>query len=236
MEELFKIIGISSVVSTVIIGIVSFIGRKFIEQNLSRDLEKYKSELSGQSEKNKLELQKELEKYRQSLDHEGQITKVKLDQQIESFKSDLNLIHTRQSKLYDRQREVLETVYEKIVTSFKRMLEMTSMLQWVEGDPEKEEEDRIKVTADAGNDFIDFYDVNRIYFSPTTCVLLENLKTIYIESFNDYTMKKRFGIPTTEFNTEKANTVSERIRKEIPPVLEKLEEDFRKLIGVIEGE
>ena len=52
---------LSTVTSTVALGVIAYLGRSFFAQYLTRDLENYKSQLNRKAETHKQEFTKELE-------------------------------------------------------------------------------------------------------------------------------------------------------------------------------
>jgi|SRR5690606_141588 len=161
---------------------------------------------------------------------------LELQSKSDDYKHELNISFNKASKLHDRRLEKIEDLYKCVVKLDSAMQVMTAKWKIVSGDNKKDEEDennRIQNAGDCYNEFFDFYNANRIFFSEETCTILDKLKTDYYDSFWDYTAKKRFGYTDFKLNWELASKASDKVKKEIPPVLRQLENDFRTLIGVI---
>jgi len=218
MTELLKYIGIYSAASALIAGMIGYLAKKIIEQILNKDLEKFKGQLQSENQKAKL----------------------KFDKEMESYKAGLNLISSRQSKLYSKRSEVIEKLYQKLVDFNNAMLDMTALMRNVTGKDEKtiqaEEFERISETAELGNGFFLFYQKNKIYFKAETRELIEQIQEGLKQSHSDYSFRYLWGVPPSEMTYKMAKGANEKVRKEIPKLLNTLEDEFRKSIGVIEEE
>ncbi|MDT8411391.1 MAG: hypothetical protein RQ875_02925 [Vicingaceae bacterium] len=171
------------------------------------------------------------------IDRKFKAYELKLQTKSDDYKHELNLSFNKASKLHDRRLEKIERLYQNVVRLNSAMQMMTAKWKVVSGDEKKDEEEenkRIEHAGDCYNKFLDFYTENRIFFSEETCIILDKLKTDYFDSFWDYTAKKRFGYTDFKLNWELATKASDKVKKEIPPVLSQLENDFRTLIGVID--
>lgn len=217
MKEFFTYLGIYGLGSTLIISVIGYLGMKVIEQILNKDLEKFKIQLTSENEKAKLHFEKE----------------------IESYRAGLNLIYSKQIQLYSKKTDIIETLYHKLVDFKDAMLNMTLAFRFITGKDEKtidkEEAERVNNAANKGNEFFTHYSQNKIYFDIDTCRLIEDLQFQFHESHNDYSFKYNFGIGSKEMTYDMAKKASDRIRKEIPTLMEKLENDFRLTLGVIEN-
>jgi len=216
MTELLKYIGIYSAASVVIAGMIGYLAQKIIEQILKKDLEKFKGELQSENQKAKLQFDKEMENY----------------------KAGLNLISSRQSKLYTKRSEVIEKLYQNLVEFNNAMFDMTVLMRNVTGKDDetiqKEELERIGNTGKLGTDFFEFYQKNKIYFNVETCKLIEEIQEGFKQSHSDYSFRHLWGIPPSKMTYEMAKGANEKVREEIPKLLKTLEDEFRRSIGVIE--
>jgi hypothetical protein len=215
MYEIFKLFGLFSIGAGLIVSVIGFIGKKVIEQIFNKDLEKFKNNLQSENEK----------------------TKLKFEIELESFRADLNLLYSKQINLYSKKSEIIENLYQKLVELNATMLDMTAMFRNITGKDEqtvqKEELERVNSAAEKGNDFFNFYNYNKIYFEIETCLLIQNLQQQFREVHSDFSFTHTFGLPPSEMTYDMAKKGSERVRTDIPKLLEKLEEDFRKTLGVI---
>lgn len=216
MSELLKLFGLFSIGTTVIVSVVGYLAKRVIEQVLNKDLEKFKNNLQSANEKAKIEFEKE----------------------IEGYKADLNLLYSKQIQLYSKKSEIIEKLYQKLVDLNYIMLDMTVSFRNITGKDEQtvqqEELERVNKAAEHGNDFFKFYGTNKIYFEKTTCSLIESLQQQFREAHSDYSFRHTFGMPPSEMTYEMAKKSSERVRNDIPKLMETLEDDFRQTLGIIE--
>lgn len=216
MEEILKYIGIYSGITVAVTGLVGYIGKRIIEQVLNKDLEKFKIKLESQN----------------------QIAKLEFDKKMESYKSDLNLMSTRQNLLHSNRSQIILELYQKLVQLHNSMLDMTARMRLVTGKDqetiENEELERISSTGELGNDFFKFYQLNKIYFTLNICGLIQEIQNGLKESHTDYSFRHLWGLPPSEMTYEMAKNANDKVKDEIPKLMEKLEYEFRKSIGVIE--
>ena len=217
-EQLLKFFGIFVTVATLIISAITYLAKRIVEQLLSRDLEKFKSNLQSENEKARIQFEKE----------------------IESYKADLNLAYSKQIQLYSRKSEIIEELYHKLVDLNFMMLDLTALFRNITGKDElainAEEVERVNKAAEAGNVFFKFYAINKIYFEKDTCLLIENLQKQFRQSYSEYLFVQQFGAPQGEMNYRMAIQASDRVKEDLPKLMEKIEDDFRNTIGVIEKE
>ncbi|WP_435263814.1 hypothetical protein [Tenacibaculum sp. nBUS_03] len=216
MEEILKYIGIYSGITIAITGLVGYIAKRIIEQVLNKDLEKFKTELESQN----------------------RIAKLGFDKEMETYKSDLNLISTRQNLLHSNRSQIILELYQKLVELHNSMLDMTARMRMVTGKDqetiESEELERINKTGELGNNFFKFYQFNKIYFTPNICKLIQEIQDELKESHSEYSFRHLWGLPPSEMTYGMAKKANDKVKDEVPKLMNKLEYEFRKSIGVIE--
>lgn len=216
MTELLKMLGLYSVGTAFIVTVIGYLAKQIISQILNKDLEKFKNQLQSENDKAKLIFEKE----------------------IESYRADLNLVYSKQLQLYSKKSEIIEGLYHKLIDLHDIMLEMTVSFRNITGKDEQtvqqEEFERVNQAAQKGNEFFKFYSTNKIYFEKETCQLIEELQKKFKDTHSDYSFRHTFGLPPSEMTYEMAKKAGDRVRDEIPKLMEKLEDDFRKTLGVIE--
>lgn len=217
MNELLKLFGFYTIGTSIIVSAIVFLGKKIVDQFLKRDLEKFKNQLIVENEKAKLEFEK----------------------QVENYKATLNLFNSKQIKLYSKQASIIEKLYKHLGNVHWKMLDMTALFRNVTGKDEEtitaEELERAQSTADAGNKFFEFYRNNKIYFNQETCDLIESIQNKLRESHSDYSFKYLYGLPPSDMTYDMAKKANEKVREDIPKLLNTLENDFRECLGVIEN-
>lgn len=85
MTELLKMLGLYSVGTAFIVTVIGYLAKQIISQVLNKDLEKFKNQLQSENDKAKLKFEKE----------------------IESYRADLNLVYSKQLKLYSKNQKSL---------------------------------------------------------------------------------------------------------------------------------
>jgi len=154
---------------------------------------------------------------------------------IESHKKSLELLYFKDSKLHEKRIEVIAELYEKLVLLQFAMNDMTSLLKTVTLDAEKNnqiENAKIENSSKAYDDFYIFYSKHRIYFSSQTCQLVNKIKDEFYDSYFDYTHGKEYESENYEYFFKLAKHASDKVRKEIPMILDNIENEFRNIIGV----
>jgi hypothetical protein len=195
-------------------GLIVWLFQKTIDSFLTKRFESYKNELNIKSIEHKLELDKDLKEY----------------------ESKLNLFINKSNHLHLRRLDILSELYQKLVLLNRKMVEMTRLLKLVSPgeDAEISEKERIKSAGMAYNDFSDYFDKNKIYFSKDLCVLIQKLQEEFWSSFHDYTFPINFGLPSSEMTYKLVRDAANKIDKDVPKILETIEMEFRKLIGVFD--
>ncbi|WP_303920874.1 hypothetical protein [Draconibacterium sediminis] len=195
-------------------GLVVWLIQKTIDSFLNKKFEAYKKELQIKSDEHRL----------------------KLDKDLKDYESKLNLFINKTSLLQQRRIDILSKLYKKLAFLYRTMFELTRLVKFVyEGeDGDETENQRIIDAGAAYNDFSEYFDNHKIYFSPEICELIVKLKKEFWESFHDYTFKSKFNLPPSEMTYQQAKDAAKKIDEDVPKILELIELEFRKLVGVIE--
>lgn len=183
---------------------------------------------------------KNLEKYKQELDFKIRSYQLTLDRDLEKYKSNLNLHLSLQTTLHDKRLTIIDEMYKMLVTLDSGMRNMTGM-HFVYEDAEKENQERVDIAQKAFTEYNNYFLYNKLYFNKDISDLLENVRKEYYSANLDFFEPNRLksftgGRPTPEGYkkaVETSQAASQRIRNDIPRILEQLEEQFRKLLGVI---
>jgi hypothetical protein len=182
---------------------------------------------------------KSLEKYKQELDFTIRSYQLNLDTDLERYKSELNLHISRQTSLHEKRLTIIEEMYKKLVQLDSAMRAMTGIHLVIE-DGEKEQQERVTKSQEAFADYNNYFLFNKLYFNKATSELLERIRKEYFSANWDFFELKRLHSFTggqisqqgQREAYEKVQDASKRIREDIPKILETLEEEFRKLLGV----
>ncbi len=194
-------------------GLIVWLLQKTIESFMTKRLDAYKSELQLKSDEYKLQLDKDLKDY----------------------ESKINLYLNKTNLLHQRRLDILSKLYKKLVFLNRTMFELTRLVKFVyEGeDGDESERKRIMDAGIAYNDFSEYFDNNKIYFSKEICDLIVALKKEFWDSYNDYTFRSKFGLRPSEMTYQQAKDAAKKIDEDVPKILEEIEIEFRKIIGVI---
>lgn len=207
--EIVREVGLVSIVSGLIVWLLKQLGQDFIDKKFKA----YELELKYKSD-----------------DYTHQ-----LDKSLESHRAELSIIYAKASRLHDRRLEIIAELYKKLVRLDDVMNIMTALVRFGTSDDKTNEEaesKRIENARKAYNDFQSYYTENKIFFANKTNELLDTLRTDYFESYWDYTAYKLYRVTDFKLNLENAKMASEKVKKQIPPILRKLEAEFRQMIGV----
>ena len=185
----------------------------------------------------KFYIDRKIKSYEYELAEKSKDIDRQLNFSIENYKKSLELIYFKASKLHDERLKIISDLYEKIVTLDSAMHNMTQLWKLGSADAEldkKNENARIELASKSYIDFQEFYLKRKIFFKKSTCILIDKINSDYFDSYWDYTYKNRFGGGDFEFNFKLAKKAGEKVKEEIPPVLESIENEFRIVIGAEE--
>lgn len=208
MEELFKILG----TATILVGAVAWVVRSLAAHMLSRDVESFKERLRAESEA-------ELERLRHSLriiaaEHEK-----------------------RWEILHERRAEVIAELYSRLKQFVNAAGSFASYAEW-EGEPSKEE--KAAILGDKAAWFHEYYSVNRIFFSENVC---EKVDAVW-DKVHSVSLRYRVRLAyATNGDGRSESRVDEAwdeawsaMKDEVPGLLRAVEDEFRALLGVAEGD
>ena len=158
-----------------------------------------------------------------------------LQRDLEKYKSDLELQRfehqSKVSLINEKRAEVIGILYGRIAKARRLMAQLTHIFQ--EGGQSLVE--KKKQTADACNKADNYFNEHRIYLNQNTSekldLVFEKIKSAFI-SFD-------IAQPGEEYKPDQTGLwreSSKEIRKELSPLLEDLEREFRDLLGMGEKE
>lgn len=219
MEELLKLVLYSGPsVLVILAGLVW--GRKLIEYFFDEAMEV-----------RKLQLNQNLESFKGQIEQKNKDFQHQLD-------TTLNEFNIRFSKLHQERAEVIKELYKKIVELHSAMVVFTRRAHFVIEDANKEEEERLIRVNKALNEFHNFFIPNRIFFNRELASKLENLSKEYWNKGWDFaSMNTEFkaGGLTREMvknYLDKSRKITETIENDFVKLIEDVETEFRKMLGV----
>ncbi|MGL6127068.1 hypothetical protein [Chryseobacterium artocarpi] len=220
MAELLKILMYSGP-SVLILLILIFFGKNAIEYFFSETIEIKKKELNQNLENHKMLLDQQNRSFQHSLD------------------TKLNEFNVRFSKLHEERANVIKELYERLVKLHSATVTLTRRIHPIIEDAEKEEKQRLENVNNALNEFNKFYLVNKIYFDKELSDRLDKVAHEYWSKNWDYaTILRMFreGQVSGDFYkkmVEDSQKITEAVDKDITKSLEDLENEFRRVLGVI---
>jgi len=223
--DFFKELGITSLWLIALLFIIGFLAKKLFDFFIDGTVEAKKSELA-----------KELENFKQSLSTQAQFHKLEIDKTLEEYKNSLQQVsqehQIRFSKLHADRAETIKTLFSKLV---KMEDSIGSFIAPFQGVNEPSADDKARIAATDGNDFLDYYQSNQILFNDHTCEIIDQLNTEFKTAFNKHslhlrTIKNQSGLSAI---SQGEDPYFDILKNKIPTLKRKLSEDFRKTLGVL---
>lgn len=164
--------------------------------------------------------EKELSKYQEEIDKELKRHQAELDKEKHQF-----------SQLHNERAKITAELYSKFVEFEEDMRSLTSPMEYPD-DPSKDEQ--LKTAAESGNEFINFYMKNKIYFPSEICETIEELNEEMQSIYNKFGIYRPFEArPGDPHDTGEWHDAWKSVTDdEIPELKEELEDHFRDLLGV----
>lgn len=180
-------------------------------------------------------LSKNQKNYEQKLQNESENFKLSLNQTFEKYKSELQFLSEKANKLHDKRIDRIEELYY-LLNDFHNDMQVLVSWKIVTGmtkeEIQQQEFDNVKKAESSGNKFLQYYTRHKLYFSIETCKLIDEIIRLLRESHTDFSFKFIFGAISAEMEYENVKKATEQIRVKVPEIKIKLEENFRKIIGV----
>jgi hypothetical protein len=191
--------------NTLMLAVLGFLGKSFVNNLLTKDIKKFEIELKGKSDTAIARLKNELEM-------------AKLEHQV-IF-----------SKLHEKRAEVIAEVYKRLAEAHGEVASFLAIFQWA-GEPSHKEK---YVTAyNRTVEFYRFFDQHRIYLPEELCKSLDSFTkalrspTIKLGTY----IKIEDPIPNTLEELHNAWVEGwKSMEEDIPRARQALEEEFRKIL------
>ena len=172
--------------------------------------------------------------FEKELDIKSREYQVRLDADLYTHKTKLDIEHTQFQKLHEKRLEIIVELYITITELDRAMHIMTALIKPIPSgqDANTMEKEQVQAASDAYQKFQRFYLTNKIFLNPDTCKILDTLEDKYWNSFWDGTTHQRLGPTDLQYNYEQVKKASVIVKQHIPPLKDKLEVEFRKVLGV----
>ena len=231
-SDIIKILGITSGPQIILLFLVVIWGKRFVEYFFNKTIELKKFELG-----------KNLESHRQFIEQENKLIQLSLDKNLENYKSKLEVLklefQVQLSQLYTKRYEIIAELYKHLSELNASLLDMTSSIHPIIADAEKEEKERIDRANNAFYHFSTHYIPNKIFFPKAISDKLDHIQKFHWSKSWDYqyirneVLRKNIPHETWKEFFGKSIELSQKVREEIPVLLEEIETEFRQLLGVI---
>ncbi|MFK5895260.1 MAG: hypothetical protein QM504_18760 [Pseudomonadota bacterium] len=194
--------------NTVVLAVLGWLAKSLVSQQLTKDVEMFKSTLKAESEAASQTLRHQLEKA--SIEHQ-----------------------VRFSKLHEKRAEVIAEIYSLLVQAHWDILSFVSPMEMA-GEPEKQEK---YVTAmNSVADFYRYFDKQRIYIPENLCDQINEFVRemrskaigfgVYVH-YNDEALPKH----ALQKKHDAWIGASEYLEKKVPDAKAALENELRNILG-----
>ena len=138
--------------------------------------------------------------------------------------------HVRFSKLHDDRAVVIKELYTRLVKMEKSVITFMNPFQYENALPTEQQQ---KIAAKDAWNFIMYHDENRIFFSSDVCNLIEEIYKTYRKAWIDFTVYAESNLPSIHsIDRKRQNEAFEVVKEKMPKLRERLEVEFRTLLGV----
>lgn len=160
---------------------------------------------------------------------------------LEKEKSELARItkehEIRFSQLHLERAQTIKKLYVELDDLYQSMI---SLLKYFQGAEEPKMEEKAETMKQAHQAFISTVYKNKIYFSKEMCEIMERLCFVSRDAYTDLTTlpvdprdPELHSVPGLYFERTKTwENVREKFKTDITELKEKLEENFRSILGV----
>jgi len=214
MSDFLQFLIASVSVSVFLSGLLVWLFRTWISERLKNAI--------------KHEYDQKLETHKAQLKSESDITVEHLKAQLQIAAAERNV---RFSKVFEEIAETVAQTYAKLLAFHDSVGRYVSFIEWA-GDPPKEE--RRKQAGEKLQEFLSYYKPRRLFLPADTVKLIEGFyKGLYDISINFMIGVER-GADYSDKKSPDSDTwikAHKYMTEEVPPLLEKLENDFRQILG-----
>ena len=130
-------------------------------------------------------------------------------------------------KLYIKRAVVIEETYKKMIKTHRAIESLVCPLQ-LAGEPPKEE--KMKSAAKIGNDFIEYFDINRIFFDENLELEIDQLNKKMQGAFTKFKYATMFEIGKQDI--KEWIEAWDEIKERAPKLKGEIEKNFRRIIGI----
>jgi hypothetical protein len=216
MKDLILSVLSSAAVSVLLTGALIWLSKTWIGERMKNAI--------------KHEYDEKLETHKAQLKAESEVSVERLKSQLQIASAERNV---RFSRIFERTAETVAATYEKLLAFHDAVADYTSIVEW-QSMPSKEE--RRKVMADRRRDFLAYFRPNRLYLPKETANQIQDFSTKLHSAAIDFMFGVEQGGDQRSQDPDRDTwiKVHQFISDEVPPLLELLEDDFRRILGLID--
>lgn len=192
-----------------VFAIAALIIKAIIDKSANKQIESYKSEL-----------EKDLSKFQH-----------KLELELIEHKENLERLTFKYSKFHENRIGILSEFYSKLSDLHIYMIELTAMFKVVKENYKQEELERLDTTKNAYNEFMFYFERNRIYFNEKTCLLFSEIRDKYYENLTKYNFSQNFSEDAV-FSYKILKEIQDSMQNKIPTIRKELENEIREMISI----
>ena len=157
---------------------------------------------------------------------------------LEKLKAELQLVtishQIQYSKLHEERAMVIKELHKKLDKLGQDIHSLVNPMQWVGESPIEEKN---KIAFESGKDFEQYYRGNKIFFSKSLCKMIDEVQKQIYSSYHWFTEgHKRGKSPVStkagEMYSEHCIQAWKKLEEIVFPLKEKIEDQFRGLLGV----
>jgi hypothetical protein len=209
---------VSILTSGILVIIVLKVGNTWISERLKRSIEN--------------EYDIKLELFKSKLSSEN-------SRELEKSKSELNLMsithQIQYSTLHIERAKVIQTLYSKLDLLISVMHSLVKPMQLTGEKPIEEKQTEV---INAGNDFDSYFKSNKIYFSAEICSLIGEIHLIIADGFHWFSHgyknnQNPVSVQASQQYMDWQIQAWKNLESKVPILKDKLENEFRKILGVI---
>ncbi len=163
-----------------------------------------------------------------------ELKKKELEQENKNFQHQLDTklqeINIQFSSLHSERAEVIKNLYQKLINLQIAMNEYTHIAQNIDND-----EERMENTSNALIAFSENYLPNKIYFSKSIVLKIDNILNEYRSTGWEFTRVLRDIKNPPKYRNSRIDNwdkIFDKVQSYFPSLIEELENDFREILGV----
>jgi hypothetical protein len=218
--------------SAVLLGALSYLVKKWFEHGLMRDFANQRNAFERDLEGHKAALDRELQSHKAALDRASTAEADRLRHELELTAAD---VVKRTTLLNEKRAQVVAELY-KLLIDFVFAAESFAAVAEYSGEPNKDQ--KAEILGKAASEFYIYFQHHRIYFSAKVCDGIQELfhavhgPTRTFRMWQQLAKENSLAGEKHHLSWDKA---WKAIQDDVPPLRNKIEAEFRALLGVTDA-